>query len=94
MFQHSGPDRGLHSPWRRVERRSPEGRVVDYVEVGAGGLCGRGVDRAFPAEYREVEGEVRCAECTGGGGGVAGCADAPQGQIPATGSARLNGGTA
>jgi hypothetical protein len=51
------------SPWRRIERVTSAGEVRDYVEVGACGRCGRGVDRLFPVEYREIAGELACVWC-------------------------------
>ena len=56
---------GKPSPWRRIERVTPAGEVRDYVEVGACGRCGRGVDRAFPVEYQQVGQELVCAACVG-----------------------------
>ena len=49
--------------WRRIERRSPSGRLLDYVEVGECSDCGRGVDKAHPVEYRLIGGELYCAPC-------------------------------
>jgi hypothetical protein len=49
--------------WYRIERRDTNGRVRDWVEVGRCRTCGRGVDRAFPADYREVDGSLYCREC-------------------------------
>ena len=50
--------------WRRVVRHAPDGRVLDWVEVGQCATCGRGVDREFPSEYREVAGSLLCRECS------------------------------
>ena len=49
--------------WYRIERRDSSGRVQDWVEVGRCVQCGRGVDREFPAEYRQVNGELYCRAC-------------------------------
>jgi hypothetical protein len=57
----------VSGPWHRIERRSNDGCVLDYVEVGACAGCGRGVDRDVPAEYREDGGALLCAACAGGG---------------------------
>ncbi len=56
-------DREPSSPWRRIERRSPTGGILDYVEVGACSDCGRGVDKETPTEYRLIGGELYCAPC-------------------------------
>ena len=53
----------LPNPWRRIERRSPSDHISDYVEVGECLDCGRGVDKATPAEYRLIGGELYCAPC-------------------------------
>jgi DNA-directed RNA polymerase subunit RPC12/RpoP len=50
--------------WRRIERRDERGVVTDWVEVGQCSRCGRGVDRAFPVEYRTYGGEVVCRGCS------------------------------
>ena len=55
--------REVLSPWRRIERRSPSGGILDYVEVGECSDCGRGVDKEHPAEYRLIGGELYCAPC-------------------------------
>ena len=49
--------------WHRIERRDARGAVLDWVEVGQCARCGRGVDRAFPPEYREVGGALYCRAC-------------------------------
>src|SRR5687768_12488291 len=55
---------GARGPqWRRVVRRTPDGRVLDWVEVGQCAACGRGVDRDFPCEYREVGSMLLCHAC-------------------------------
>lgn len=61
MTSGTAPDTDF--PWRRVVRRTPDGRVLDWVEVGQCAACGRGVDREFPAEYRDVAGTILCSEC-------------------------------
>ena len=53
----------VSGPWHPIERRGSDGRVLDYVEVGACARCGRGVDREVRAEYRTVGGELVCAGC-------------------------------
>ncbi len=53
-------------PWRRVERRTTDGQVLDYVEVGACATCGSGVDRAFPLEYQLSDGTLLCLPCSQG----------------------------
>jgi hypothetical protein len=52
------------SPWRRIERRDDHGAVTDWVEVGQCARCGRGVDRAFPVEYRAIGDTVVCRSCS------------------------------
>ena len=59
MFKTSNPS----SPWHKLERKLAGEHEADYVEIGACTHCGRGVDRAFPAEYRFVEDQLVCAEC-------------------------------
>ena len=49
--------------WRRLVRRTDDGRALDWVEVGQCAACGQGVDRAFPCEYRVLAGTVLCTEC-------------------------------
>ncbi len=49
--------------WYRIERRDARGNVEDWVEVGRCARCGRGVDREFPAEYRETGGVLLCRGC-------------------------------
>ena len=65
MFEGKSSEAGAPeqpAPWRRIERLGRDGRVLDYVEVGQCGACGRGVDRAFP-EWRVVDGALVCLEC-------------------------------
>ena len=63
MSNSAGPDT---SPvWHRVVRRAPDGRVLDWVEVGQCAACGRGVDREFSSEYQTVAGTLLCRECAG-----------------------------
>ena len=52
-------------PWRRIERRRGPNPGADFVEVGECVRCRRGVDRAFPTEYRMRDGELLCADCAG-----------------------------
>ena len=63
------------SPWRRIERRSPDGGIVDYVEVGACSQCGRGVDRDTPTEYRLIGVKLHCAPCAEADGAADRAAD-------------------
>jgi hypothetical protein len=66
MFYYRGSMDERHTisgPWHRIERRGGDGRILDYVEFGGCRQCGRAVDRDAPAEYREVGGELWCAEC-------------------------------
>src|SRR5687768_4820019 len=51
------------SPWYRLERRITSNDLEDYVEVGACSHCGRGVDRAFPPEYRIIDEQLLCVAC-------------------------------
>lgn len=53
----------MEQTWYRIERRDVGGAVVDWVEVGRCTGCGRGVDREFPREYRDVHGVIYCREC-------------------------------
>jgi hypothetical protein len=59
MFEHTSSE----TPWRRIERRRSLNPGADYVEVGECVRCRRGVDRAFPSEYRLLAEEVVCTEC-------------------------------
>jgi len=61
MSNSAGPD--TNPLWHRVVRRAPDGRVLDWVEVGQCAACGRGVDREFSFEYRTVAGTLLCCEC-------------------------------
>ena len=61
MSTPAGPD--TRPTWHRVVRRAPDGRVLDWVEVGQCAACGRGVDREFSSEYRIVTGTLLCREC-------------------------------
>ena len=54
---------GTGPAWHRVVRYTRTGRVLDWVEVGQCARCGRGVDREFRCEYREVAGTVLCRAC-------------------------------
>jgi hypothetical protein len=49
--------------WTRIERRDHSGRLLDFVEVGQCAVCGHGVDRDFPVEYRELDARLLCAAC-------------------------------
>ena len=49
--------------WTRIERRDHSGRLLDFVEMGECAVCGRGVDRECPVEYREHDGRLWCAGC-------------------------------
>ncbi len=51
------------SRWKRIERRDQHGKVQDWVEVAACKRCGKGVDRAFPVEYRLADGQILCRDC-------------------------------
>jgi hypothetical protein len=58
------PERAEAGPsWRRIVRHGLDGRVLDWVEVGQCAACGRGVDREFPSEYRDVAGTLFCRVC-------------------------------
>ena len=61
----------MSQQWYRIERRDAGGRVQDWVEVGRCAQCGRGVDREFPAEYRQVDGQLYCRACFAGEAGGA-----------------------
>ena len=55
----------MSQTWHRIERRDASGAVVDWVEVGRCAACGRGVDREFPREYRDLQGVLYCRPCAG-----------------------------
>src|SRR3712207_1747739 len=53
----------MEQMWHRIERRGSRGQLLDFVEVGACAVCGRGVDRACPNEYQIIAGRLHCRPC-------------------------------